>query len=55
MKLYIIKAFNKSGGCAGTYYVTATGVNRAKLALRESEPWCSRLEVVDVVYNLITA
>ena len=55
MKLYIIKAFNNVGGCIGTYYVTATGVNRAKMAIRESEPWCSKLEVVDIVHNLITA
>jgi hypothetical protein len=55
MKLYIIKAFNNLGGCIGTYYVTATGVNHAKMAIRERERLCSKLEVVDIVHNLIAA
>ena len=53
MNLFIIKAYNKSGGCIGTYHVAATGVNRAKSLLREREPRCKKVEVERVVYDLI--
>ena len=55
MKLYTIRAYNRHGGCGGTYQVVATGVNLAKAALRESVDWIRKLEVVRVEHGLIIA
>jgi len=45
MNLYIIKAWNKNGGCIGEYYVVANGVNKAKYTLRENNPVIAKVEV----------
>ena len=47
MKLYIIKTYNNFGGCIGTYHVVASGVNKAKAALRESDPIIKKVEVIE--------
>ena len=46
MKLYIIRAFNSSGGGIGEYHVVASGVNKAKAALRASDKVVHRMEVI---------
>lgn len=46
MKLYIIKAWNKNGGCIGEYYIVAKGINKAKAALRAAEWMVNKVEVV---------
>lgn len=46
MKLYIINAWNKNGGNIGQYHVVASGINKAKAALRASEPSVDRVEMV---------
>lgn len=47
MKLYIIKAWNSSGGGIGTYHVVASGVNAAKRAVKESEPIAKRVQCIE--------
>ena len=46
MNLYIVKAWNKNGGCIGEYYIVAKGVNKAKAALRATDPIIAKAEVV---------
>lgn len=46
MKLYIIKAWNKNGGCIGEYYIVAKGINKAKAALRATNSVVSRVEAI---------
>jgi hypothetical protein len=46
MKLYIIKAFNSFGGGIGEYHVVASGVNKAKAALRAADKIIHRVEVI---------
>ena len=46
-KLYIIRAWNKSGGGIGTYHVVATGVNKAKAAVRAADKAIHRVEATD--------
>ena len=45
--LYIIRAWNGSGGGIGTYHVVATGVNAAKRAVREREPVAKRVQCIE--------
>ena len=45
-KLYIIRAWNKSGGGIGEYHVVATGINKAKAALRASNKVVDRVEAI---------
>ena len=47
MKLYIIRAWNDVGGGIGTYHVVAPGINKAKAALRESDPIIKKVEVIE--------
>jgi microcompartment protein CcmK/EutM len=54
MKLYIIKAWNSSGGGIGTYYVVASGVNAAKKAVKESEPIAKRVQCIEERQVIIT-
>ena len=46
-KLYIIRVWNKSGGGIGTYHVVATGVNKAKAAVRAADKAIHKVEAVD--------
>ncbi len=46
MKLYTIRAWNKNGGNIGEYYVVASGINKAKAALRAAEFIVDRVEVL---------
>jgi hypothetical protein len=46
MKLYVIRAFNSSGGGIGEYHVVASGVNKAKAALRAFDKIIHRVEVI---------
>ena len=46
-KLYIIRAWNKSGGGIGTYHVVAAGVNKAKAAVRAADKAIHRVEATD--------
>lgn len=46
-KLYIIKAWNKSGGGIGTYHVVASGVNKAKAAARAADKIIDRVQVIE--------
>ncbi len=38
MKLYLIKAYNSSGGGIGNYHVVASGVMEAKKAVNRFDP-----------------
>lgn len=54
MKLYIIKAFNSTGGGIGTYHVIASGVNAAKRAVKEQEPIAKRVVCTEEIKVIIT-
>lgn len=46
MKLYIIRAWNSSGGNIGEYHVVASGINKAKAAVRAYDKVIYQVEVV---------
>ena len=54
MKLYIIRAWNKSGGGIGTYHVVASGVNKAKAAVRVNNKIIDRVQVIEERVVIIT-
>lgn len=53
-KLYAIKAYNSYGGGIGTYYVVATGVNRAKAAVKESDKIIKRVVALEEHQVIVT-
>ena len=53
-KLYTVKAYNSFGGGIGTYYVVATGVNKAKAALKEADKIIKRVVAVEEHQVIIT-
>lgn len=46
-KLYTVKAYNSFGGGIGTYYAVATGVNKAKAAVKKSDKIIKRAVVIE--------
>jgi len=53
MKLYLIKAYNSSGGGIGNYHVVASGVMAAKKAVKEFDDVATRVKYIEKLQVII--
>lgn len=53
MKLYLIKAYNSSGGGIGSYHVVASGVMAAKKAVKEFDDVATRVKCIEKLQVII--
>ena len=53
MKLYLIKAYNSSGGRIGNYHVVASGVMEAKKAVKEFDHVVTRVKCIEELQVII--
>jgi len=53
MKLYLIKAYNSSGGGIGSYHVVASGITAAKKAVKEFDDVATRVKCIEELQVII--